>query len=527
MTGSIFVSYRRNDAAADARQVAATLTQAFGPKSVFMDVNTMGPGARFKEVLEDAVGKCHAMVVVIGREWSSADNLAKLQRPDDYVRREVGTALVRRVPVIPVLVNGASLPSAARLPKDLEALPEHNAIDVRHTSFDADVARLVDGLKALGLSPIRAPSRTQQVRGIQIPDRVNVSNAGQGRAVVSTGNVPISERATAAPVTPTGADGRSPHKAAWIGFWGLVLAAILTSAVMVLTSDSPRVNAKDGVAGGRDTNEPQSQETTGDYSPAIVANGDVTVTYGLTADEILMLRKTIKKSEANIVEYIRLLVDATQRYYIASQNANRNLFEDFVEPIHISFEAIHKDYLKTFKNYRHVLKNSDAVFNLSHPVWGLIQEDHIFTDGSREKLKMMTGRFSSYRDKFHSEYAVSGPGWQSFPPEVTRDWVSGSEMAQVKESPTMDYIARIIFYLTIPRSKLGVDKYGIANPYAGNIPRYELFNELERILSDQRADDKTKKAEAISAIDSIVKDLQKQYEAISIDYVRCKETLLN
>ncbi len=274
-------------------------------------------------------------------------------------------------------------------------------------------------------------------------------------------------------------------------------------------------------------NQSISQETTGDQSPAIAAGGDVTVTYGLSANEALKLRETIKVSEANIVAYIASVINATHNKDANLRISNQKLFEDFVKPIHINFEAVHKDYLETFKNYRHVLKTSDKPFNLSHPVWDLIQEDHIFTDGSREKLKVMTRRFNSYHYKFRSEYEVrEGTSIVGAPPYIAREWLHGDNLAQVKESPTMDYIARIIFYLTIPRSMLEIDEDGIANPYMGNMPRYWLFNELERILAFEGTD-KNKKSEAINAIDHIVMDLQKQYKTIISDYMRCKEKLLS
>lgn len=276
-------------------------------------------------------------------------------------------------------------------------------------------------------------------------------------------------------------------------------------------------------------NESISQETTGDQSPAIAAGGNVTVSYGLSADEVLKLRETIKVSEANIVAYIASVINETHSKDKDAilRISNQKIFEDFVKPIHINFEAVHKDYLETFKNYRHVLKTSDKPFNLIHPVWDLIQEDHIFSDGSREKLKVMTQRFKSYRYKFRSEYEVrDGTSIEGAPSYIARGWVRGGNLAQVKESPTMDYIARIIFYLTTPRSMLEIDKGGIANPYEGNVPRYELFNELERILAFEGTD-KNKKKEAISAIDHIVMDLQKQYKAIVNDYMRCKEMLLS
>jgi hypothetical protein len=61
----------------------------------------------------DHVGKCDALLAVIGKHWvSSADSQdrRRLDDPSDFVRIEIEAALQRNVPVIPVLVDGAAMP---------------------------------------------------------------------------------------------------------------------------------------------------------------------------------------------------------------------------------------------------------------------------------------------------------------------------------------------------------------------------------------------------------------------------------
>ena len=65
-----------------------------------------------------------AVLVVIGPGWldTSVDGQRRLDRADDFVRREVEQALASGKPVVPVLVGGATMPAANALPVALRAL---------------------------------------------------------------------------------------------------------------------------------------------------------------------------------------------------------------------------------------------------------------------------------------------------------------------------------------------------------------------------------------------------------------------
>ena len=67
----------------------------------------------FSQAIQDMIGACHAVVVIIGRHWATitdGNNIRRLDRPDDDVRLQIATALQKNVIVIPVLVRGASMP---------------------------------------------------------------------------------------------------------------------------------------------------------------------------------------------------------------------------------------------------------------------------------------------------------------------------------------------------------------------------------------------------------------------------------
>ena len=87
---------------------------------------------------------------MIGKSWIDAKDGSgrrRLDDPMDFVRLETASALKRDIPVIPVLVHGASMPRAEQLPEDLAELAYRNGVEVTHVRWDSDVQVLI---KALG-----------------------------------------------------------------------------------------------------------------------------------------------------------------------------------------------------------------------------------------------------------------------------------------------------------------------------------------------------------------------------------------
>ena len=153
MSAKIFISYRRDDSAGHAGRVHDRLAHEFGPDLLFMDVDSIPLGSDFIKVLREEVGKCDALLAVIGHHWLDAQDAGGKRRLDgvsDFVRIEIATALQRDIPVIPILLDGAKIPKREELPPDLQGLTARNGLDIRHGSFHTDMDRLIGGLKARG-----------------------------------------------------------------------------------------------------------------------------------------------------------------------------------------------------------------------------------------------------------------------------------------------------------------------------------------------------------------------------------------
>jgi hypothetical protein len=150
MTAQVFVCYRRDDSAAFAGRVQDRLAQEFGRDLLFMDVDAIPLGVNFVTALHEAVAKCEVLLAVIGPNWLEARDDAgtrRLDDPNDFVRIEIGAALQRSIPVIPILLEGAKVPKANQLPEDLKELAMRNWLEVHHASFHSDLDKLVRGLK--------------------------------------------------------------------------------------------------------------------------------------------------------------------------------------------------------------------------------------------------------------------------------------------------------------------------------------------------------------------------------------------
>ncbi|MEM9446739.1 MAG: SUMF1/EgtB/PvdO family nonheme iron enzyme [Verrucomicrobiota bacterium] len=150
--GLIFISYRRSDSIAETGRIYDRLVAKFGRDRVFKDVDSIPFGVNFAEYLDQAVSQCEVVLVAIGKTWlnvTDKDGVRRLDKPDDFVRIEVESALQRNIPVIPLLLQGASMPCRSQLPKSLQPLVRRNGIEVGYDPrFHNDMNRLVKNLES-------------------------------------------------------------------------------------------------------------------------------------------------------------------------------------------------------------------------------------------------------------------------------------------------------------------------------------------------------------------------------------------
>lgn len=153
--GSVFISYRRGETAGEARALFKEFAAAVGDDSVFMDVDTIALGRDFRKVIRERLESCDLMLALVGREWIAAKDPAgrrRLDDPNDFVRLEIETAMGRGIPVTPVLLQGAQMPTAEQLPEAIRDFAFRNGFELSHNRWESDVNEL------LGPTPFRSPS---------------------------------------------------------------------------------------------------------------------------------------------------------------------------------------------------------------------------------------------------------------------------------------------------------------------------------------------------------------------------------
>jgi hypothetical protein len=157
----VFISYRREDSAGYTGRLYDSLRARFGDQNVFLDVSGIDSGRKFADVIQAAIHSCDVLVAVIGREWLTcvANGARRIDDARDLVRTEIQTALNANIPVVPVLVGGASPLLAAALPEPLKPLAELDAHDMTDERWSYDVDRLIHAIETLPHAAAATPIR--------------------------------------------------------------------------------------------------------------------------------------------------------------------------------------------------------------------------------------------------------------------------------------------------------------------------------------------------------------------------------
>jgi TIR domain len=172
----IYVSSRRDDSAAVAGRIADRLVARFGAENVFFDISILPAGHYAKK---EVVGS-DVVFAVIGPRWSD-----EIRDRYDVIGAGLQDALSFGKPVIPILVNDASMPRPDDLPPKLRHFANRQAATVGLATFHADVDRLIQATESLlERSGAEAKSIITKPKSDQIPG-LNVADLQVNRVFVS------------------------------------------------------------------------------------------------------------------------------------------------------------------------------------------------------------------------------------------------------------------------------------------------------------------------------------------------------
>ena len=156
----IFINYRKADCQAVVDNLAKELKKHFGADRVFKDDQDIGGGDKWPDRLRQAVMDCEVLLAVVGEQWLTAhdeDGRRRIDDAEDWVRREIVTALENGKWVLPLLVGPAKMPSRRGLTGNpLQPFAELQWLPLRPgRDFDSDMAALV---RTLSTRIVAAPS---------------------------------------------------------------------------------------------------------------------------------------------------------------------------------------------------------------------------------------------------------------------------------------------------------------------------------------------------------------------------------
>jgi hypothetical protein len=144
----------------------------FTRSRVFMDVDGhIEIGDRWAEIIEHRLATCRVLIAVIGPQWLTCarDDRRRLEHEDDWVRREIASALQRGIPIIPVLVGDASAPAPDDVPSEIAGLTRYQAAALDDTRWDHCVHEVVEAVRhALGDSGVALSAVDEAARALSL-----------------------------------------------------------------------------------------------------------------------------------------------------------------------------------------------------------------------------------------------------------------------------------------------------------------------------------------------------------------------
>jgi hypothetical protein len=196
-----------------------------------------------------------------------------------------------------------------------------------------------------------------------------------------------------------------------------------------------------------------------------------------------------------IVDLIDKLIDRVIQLVKEHKEAQKNLFENFVEPAYSLLQSVHEDYLKSFTAYRTAIDTAPYFSSVVDGLCTTIKKDNLFTEHHRAKLRALR--------------EVIG--------KVTHD------------ESLREFVGAIWFYLYEGVAfVLGTEGTGddVNEAIAAQIYRNGLFNALREIAAKANLSEEERKREALEELDEIVLGMQSKESYVTRLYMELKPQYL-
>ncbi len=143
----VFINYRRTDSNPCAYLIRERLRQELDKEDVFLDHESIELGSRFENVILAELNRTKVFLCIIGPAWLTTHDKntgqRRLDSQTDFVRREIEVAVRDGIRIIPVCVEGATMPAKTSLPPSISTLSEFNACLITQDDIDYGIGKVV------------------------------------------------------------------------------------------------------------------------------------------------------------------------------------------------------------------------------------------------------------------------------------------------------------------------------------------------------------------------------------------------
>ncbi len=130
-----------------------------------MDIDGIPYGVDFRDHIQAILQSADLLLAIIGPKWAGEmdDGHLRIMEPSDPVRVEIETAVRQKLPIIPVLVDGAVAITESQLPAELKAVAYLNAATVATgRDFHGHMDRVIAAIDQIApgapeAAPVRGP----------------------------------------------------------------------------------------------------------------------------------------------------------------------------------------------------------------------------------------------------------------------------------------------------------------------------------------------------------------------------------
>ena len=118
-----------------------------------MDIDRIPLGTDYRDHIRNTLQRSDILLAVIGPQWLAVEKETgqpRIADETDWVRIEIETALGKKIPVIPVLIDRARLPKPSELPESVRDFAYRQAADIdAGVDFRSHMERLIRSMDQL------------------------------------------------------------------------------------------------------------------------------------------------------------------------------------------------------------------------------------------------------------------------------------------------------------------------------------------------------------------------------------------